>query len=43
MLISESIPQLIEMDAINIPSVLCFHVPAVPKKMMLKALWYVDH
>jgi hypothetical protein len=43
MLISESIPQLIEMDAINIPSVLCFHVPAVPKKMLMKALWYVDH
>ena len=40
---SESIPQLIEMDAINIPSVLCFHVPAVPKEMLLKALLYVDN
>jgi hypothetical protein len=43
MLISESIPQLIEADAIKIPSVLVFHVAAVPKKMLLKALWYADH
>ena len=34
MLISESIPNLIEQHAIKILSVLCFHVPVVPKKML---------
>ena len=39
----ETLPQLIEMDAIQMRSQLGFDVPAVPKKMILKALWYVDH
>ena len=38
-----ALPQLIEMDALLIPSTLCYEVPAVPKGMFEKALWYVDH
>ena len=38
-----TLPQLIEMDAIQIPTELGFHVPAIPKGMIEKALWYVDH
>ena len=41
--IEEALPQLIEMDALLIPSTLCYEVPAVPKGMFEKALWYVDH
>ena len=40
---AETLPQLIEMDGLQIPSKLCFEVPAVPKDMMEKALWYVNH
>ena len=42
-LFASTLPQLIEMDAIQIPTELVFHVPAVPKGMIDKALWYVDH
>ena len=38
-----TLPQLVEMDAIELPTELCFEVPAVPKEMMQDALWYVDH
>ena len=38
-----ALPQLVLVDAIQIPTELVFHVPAVPKKMIKKALWYVDH
>ena len=37
------LPQLIEMDAIMIPTLLCFEVPGVPVEMIKKALWYVDN
>ena len=40
---SESLPQLIEMDALILPTTLQFTVPAIPKGMMTKALWYIDH
>jgi len=43
MCFAETLPQLIEMDAVAIPSILPFHVPAVPKEMIKKALWYVDN
>ena len=43
MLFATTLPQLIEMDAIQIPTQLVFHVPAIPKGMIEKALWYVDH
>lgn len=39
----ESLPQLIEMDAIMIPTVLPFSVPAIPKALLEKAIWYIDH
>ena len=39
----ETLPELITMDAIQIPSKLCFYVPAIPKKMIEKAMWYVEH
>ena len=42
-LIKETMPQLIDMDALQIPSELTFHVECVPKAMVKKALWYVDH
>jgi hypothetical protein len=42
-LVAETLPQLVEIDAIQIPSRLCFHVPAIPKPIMEKALWYVEH
>lgn len=42
-LFKESLPQLVMMDSIQIPSNLVFHVPAVPKKMIEKSLWYVQH
>jgi len=38
-----ALPQLVLVDAIQIPTELVFHVPAVPKKMIEKALWYVAH
>jgi hypothetical protein len=41
--INESLPRLIEHDAITKPTTLTFAVPAVPKLMITKALWYVDH
>ena len=31
------------MDGVALPSKLCFSVPAIPKGMMTKALWYIDH
>ena len=40
---AEALPQLIEMDAVCMPSTLQFDVPAIPKGMMQKALWYVEH
>ena len=43
MVFHDMLPDLIEQDAIQIPSELVFHVPAVPKGMITKALWYVDH
>ena len=39
----ETLPQLIRMDGILLPSELCLSVPAVPKKMLQKALWYVEN
>ena len=42
-LFKETLPQLIAMDGIQIPSTLPFHVPALPRGMMQKALWYVEH
>ena len=39
----DSLPELINIDAISIPSELVFHVPGVPRRMIEKALWYVDH
>ena len=40
---ASTLPQLIEMDALQIPTELVFHVPAVPAAMIKKALWYVDN
>ena len=39
----ESLPQLILMDGLALPNTLRFSVPAIPKGMMQKALWYVEH
>ena len=36
-----AMPQLVQMDGLLMPSVLNFDVPAIPKDMMKKALWYV--
>ena len=38
-----AMPQLVQMDGLLMPSVLNFDVPAIPKDMMKKALWYVEH
>ena len=38
MCFAETLPQLIEMDAAAIPSILPFHVPAVPKEMIKKVM-----
>ena len=43
MFFARTLPELIRSDARDIPSVLQFGVPAVPKAMVKKALWYVDH
>ena len=40
---AESMPQLIEMDALILPNTLQFDVPAIPKGMMAKALWYIEN
>ena len=40
---SELLPQLIEMDALLLPDELNFDVPCIPKAVMEKALWYVEH
>ena len=40
---AKALPQLIEMDGLQLPTTLGFSVPAIPKGMMQKALWYVDH
>jgi len=42
-LFKDALPQLIEMDAILLPTELNFKVPQIPKQVMDKALWYVDH
>ena len=39
----EGLPQLIELDGINSPTVLPFKVPVIPEGMMKKALWYVTN
>ncbi len=38
-----ALPQLIELDGLFKPTQLMFDVPAVPKGVMKKALWYVDN
>ena len=40
---AETLPQLVQMDALLLPTELNFDVPAIPKKMMEKAIWYIDH
>ena len=40
---AEALPQLVELDGVLSPKVLGFDVPAIPKQMMEKALWYVQH
>ena len=40
---AEALPQLIQLDGVLSPTVLVFDVPAIPKQMMEKALWYVQH
>lgn len=39
----ESLPQLIQMDGLALPNSLRFSVPAIPKDMMKKALWYIEN
>jgi hypothetical protein len=39
----EALPQLVQLEGILRPTVLPFRVEVVPKQMLLKALWYVDH
>ena len=39
----EALPQLIELDGLFKPTQLTFDVPAVPKGVMKKALWYVNN
>ena len=39
----EGLPQLIELDGINSPTVLPFKVAVIPEGMMKKALWYVTN
>ena len=41
--ITESLPQLIKLDGTLIPDLLRFDVPAVPRAVLEKALWYVRH
>jgi hypothetical protein len=43
MLFQVGLPALIEMDAVLLPTELNFGVPSIPKAMMQKALWYVEH
>ena len=37
------LPQLVRMDGLLSPDELCFDVPAIPKGMLEKAKWYVEH
>ena len=39
----EALPQLIIMDGLLMPTVLPFSVPAIPKAMLAKALYYIDN
>jgi hypothetical protein len=38
-----ALPQLIIMDGVFVPTVLPFSVPAIPKAMMLKAIYYIEN
>ena len=38
-----ALPKLIDMDALLQPSILTFDVPAIPAKMMQKALFYITN
>ena len=38
-----ALPQLIIMDGLLMPTVLPFSVPAIPKEMLVKALYYIDN
>ena len=38
-----ALPRLVSMDAALIPDGLLFSVPGVPRRMLQKAGWYVDH
>ena len=40
---STSLPELIEIDGVQIASRLQFDVPAIPRKMIEKAIWYVEN
>ena len=39
----EALPQLIIMDGLLMPTVLPFSVPAIPKAMLAKALYYIEN
>ena len=38
-----ALPQLIIMDGLLMPTVLPFSVPAIPKEMLVKALYYIEN
>jgi hypothetical protein len=38
-----ALPQLVQMDGLLKPTTIPFKVPAIPKLMLEKALWYVEH
>ena len=40
---STALPKLIRVDGLMLPNVLTFDVPAIPRSMMEKAKWLVDH
>ena len=39
----ETLPKLVQMDGIDLPTVLNFDVPCVPPAIIEKAIWYVNH
>ena len=42
-LFATALPDLIKLDGVMSPRVLTFDVPTIPKGIMEKALWYIEH
>jgi len=41
--VTEALPQIVTLDGKFIPDILCFDVPAVPRGVLEKGLWYAQH